>query len=61
MSDLTDADIVSRLADIDEDDDIDVDEWEAEFLDSVKKMPKPRVLSPKQRAAALKMIERYLS
>ena len=61
MSDLTDADIVYYLADIDEGFDLYVNEWEAEFLDSVKKMPKPRVLSPKQRAAALKMIERYLS
>ena len=56
----TDEEIVADLRRIDEDDDIDVTDWEADFLDSVKKMAKPRVLSPKQRAAAEKMVETYL-
>ena len=57
---MTDDEIVAGLKEIDESEDIDVDEWEAGFLDSVKKMPKPRHLSPKQRAAAERMIDKYL-
>lgn len=56
---MTDDEIISGLRAIDEDDDLEVTDFEADFLDSVKKMPKPRVLSPKQRAVAEKMIERY--
>lgn len=57
---MTDEELVDGLRRIDEDEDIEVTDWEADFLDSVKKMPKPRVLSPKQRAVAEKMIDRYL-
>lgn len=57
---MTDDEIIDGLREIDESDEIEVDEWEGNFLDSIKKMPKPRRLSPKQRAAAEKMIERYL-
>lgn len=60
MSEKTDDELVSGLQEIDESDEIGVTEWEAEFLDSVKKMKKPRRLSPKQREVALKMIGRYL-
>lgn len=58
---MTDDEIIDGLRDIDEcdDDDIELDEWEAEFLDSIKKMPKPRRLSPKQKAAAERMIAKY--
>jgi len=58
---VTDDEIIDGLRDIDEcdDDDIELDEWEAEFLDSIKKMPKPRRLSPKQKAAAERMIAKY--
>lgn len=56
---MTDAEIIDGLRDIDESDDIECDDWECAFLDSIKKMPKPRVLSPKQRAAAIRMIEKY--
>jgi hypothetical protein len=55
-----DEEIILELRRIDESQDIEVDEWEAEFLDSIKKMPKPRHLSPKQKAAAERMIEKYL-
>jgi hypothetical protein len=57
---MDDDEIIEGLKEIDESEDFDVDEWEAEFLDSIKKMPKPRHLSPKQKAAAERMIEKYL-
>ena len=56
---MTDDEIIDGLREIDESEEISVDEWEGEFLDSIKKMPKPRRLSPKQRAAAVAMIEKY--
>lgn len=56
----TDDEIVDALREIDESDDIEVSGWEGEFLDTIKKMPKPRRLTPKQRQAAVAMIERYL-
>lgn len=59
---MTDDEIFEGLRDIDErddDDDLELDDWEAEFMDSIKKMPKPRRLSPKQRAAAERMIAKY--
>jgi hypothetical protein len=54
-----DEEIILELRRIDESQDIEVDEWEADFLDSIKKMPKPRRLSLKQKAAAERMIEKY--
>ena len=57
---LTDEEIIDGLREIDESEEIDVDDWEATFLSDVKKMPKPRRLSPKQRAAAERMINKYL-
>lgn len=56
---MTDDEIIAGLKSIDEDDDVEVTDWEADFLDSVKKMPKPRRLSEKQRAVAIRMIEKY--
>lgn len=56
---MTDDEIVAGLRAIDEDEDIEVDDFEANFLDSIKKMPKPRRLTPKQRAFAERMIEKY--
>jgi len=56
---MDDDEIIEELRRIDESEDIDVDDWEAEFLSSIKKMPKPRHLSPKQKKAAERMIEKY--
>ncbi len=60
MQTSSDSDIIEGLRNIDESEDIIVNDWEANFLDSIKKMTKPRTLSPKQRAAAISMIEKYL-
>ena len=57
---MTDDEIIDGLKEIDESDDIEVTDWECDFLDSIKKMPKPRVLSDKQKAVAIRMIEQYL-
>ena len=57
---MSDDEIIAGLREIDECEDISCDAWECEFLDSIKKMPKPRRLSPKQRAAAERMIAKYL-
>lgn len=57
---MTDDEIIVGLKEIDESEDIEVSPWECEFLDSIKKMPKPRRLTEKQKAKAEEMIERYL-
>ena len=57
---MTDDEIIDGLKEIDESDDIEVTDWECDFLDSIKKMPKPRVLSDKQKVIAIRMIEQYL-
>lgn len=56
---MTDDEIIAGLKSIDEDEDVDVTDWEADFLDRIKKMPKPRRLTEKQRDAAIRMIEKY--
>lgn len=54
-----DEEIRAKLREIDEDDDIDVSAWEAEFLESI--LHKHRgTLSEKQRLSARKIIEKYL-
>lgn len=62
MPDMTDEEIIDSLEEIDGEDDIEVDEFEGEFLDSMLKLRragKPIVLSHKRRIFALKIIEKY--
>jgi hypothetical protein len=56
----TDDDLVLGLREIDESEEIECSDWECDFLDSIKKMPKPRRLSQKQRDVAGRMIRQYL-
>lgn len=55
---MSDEEIREGLKEIDENEDIDVDSWEAEFIENVVyKYQGP--LSEKQRAKAEEIIERY--
>lgn len=52
---MSDSEIIDRLRDIDESDS-EVTAWEAKFLDTVLGQT---TLSPKQRAIAMQLIEKY--
>lgn len=55
---VSDAELRERLQAIDEDEDVDVSQWEGEFLDSVVyKYHGP--LSERQRECALQILEKY--
>lgn len=60
MSDeSTDSELIESLREIDNDDDIDVSRWEADFIDTVVYKQKTP-LSSKQREIARRIIEEYL-
>ena len=54
-----DLELIERLKEIDESDDIEVTSWEAEFLESMVYGGVAR-MSTKQRAVARRMIDQYL-
>lgn len=56
---MTDAEIIECLKQIDESESISCTDWEANVLDEIKKLPKPRVLSPLQRSRAERIIKKY--
>ena len=56
----SDEDLIEILKAIDENEDLSVTDWEAEFLDRIKKMPKPRQLTDKQKKIVYQMKEKYL-
>jgi len=58
MAEMTDVQIREELLAIDNSDDIDVTQWEAGYIDSVAYKWTGK-LSEKQRATALKIIEKY--
>lgn len=55
----TDAELIEQLTEIDNDDDIDVTKWEADFIDTVVYKQKTP-LTEKQRQIAERIIEEYL-
>ncbi len=58
MRHLSDEEIRDELIDIDRDEDVEVTSWEANFFESILyKYDGP--LSPRQREAALRIMERY--
>jgi len=58
--DLSDSQLMDMLHDVDEDDDVDVTSWEAEFIDSIfKQYDKYGRLTEKQRAKVLEIVEEY--
>ena len=57
---FSDAEIRDRLTILDDRVDIDVDPWEADFLERVLFRQGSRSLSSRQRVSALRMIEKYL-
>ena len=59
MSEQTDEELREQLTEIDNDDDIDVTAWEANFIDQVVYKQKTP-LSSKQREIARRIIEEYL-
>lgn len=55
---LNDTEIREQLKAIDEDDDVDVTSWEADFIDSIVYQYKGWLTAP-QRTTAIKIIEKY--
>jgi hypothetical protein len=65
VQDWSDMELCEELADIDQDDDVSVSDWEASFIESVA-LPRSRFprgdhvpLTPRQREKAVQIIEKY--
>lgn len=57
---MTDSDLIDELKRIDADEDLEVTDFEADFLDTIIRSHQ-EYLSPKQRAVAKRMVDEYLS
>lgn len=56
---MTDQELRQALKELDQDPDVDVSEWEVDFLESILSQRTERSLSEKQRAVAERMIDQY--
>jgi hypothetical protein len=61
LEQFTDQQLVDRLKDVDEDEEVNATTWEANFLNDVayKRDIEKNPLTPKQRKSAIEIIERY--